>query len=279
MNNFKIEPEDIVIFHIGFGCGGSRHADDFQKLFPNRTVVYGFEPRDDDSNKGIEKYNRGKFINTAIAGSAGVHDFNINKAVSSSSMLKPNSKVCKEYIKPWVQDDWVNTWGDNTKLDKRVKISCITLKDFIITEGVTPDVLIIDAQGMELQIMRGMRDTFDKVKAVWTETEFFPIYTDQDLFYDHYNFLNRYDFRLADLYAMQRWRASKADGEGFLTVAQALWLKRLDGLCGLSDIDLIKQAAIAQVYNKTSYATAILKMYDVQLDIIKGFESLNKIKR
>jgi len=258
---FDVKPEDIVIFHIGFGCGGSRHATDFQNMFPERTVVYGFEPRDDNSNKGIEKYLRGKFINTALHSVNGKFSFNVNKAVSSSSMLEPNDVVCEEHIKPWTQDNWVKTWGDNTKLDKKIRIECRTLGDFINEEGVIPDVLVIDAQGMELEIMKGMGKYFTSVKAVWAEAEFFPIYKNQDLFYDHYKFLDQYKFRLADLYAMQKWRTSEFAGEGFLTVAQALWLKRFDVLFSEfeSDIDLLKCAAIAQVYNKTSYSSAILK--------------------
>jgi len=266
ITDFEVEDKDIVLFVIGAGAGGSAAIDSVVTKFPYRTVIYAFEAREfgDYDKKAYQQYlNLGVrvvVINRAVSGKSGLQKFYLNKQTPSSSLLPPSEKTINEHIVPFTTDRKITTWGENTELDKVVELDAITLKEFIDKEGVTPDLIVADVQGMELEVIKGMGDYIKDVGALFTEVEFYEIYKGQALFSDQTEYYEANNIRLADLYGLQRWHPGPAAGGGFLTVGEALWMRTVDSMFEESDdLKLIKQAAIAFCYEKLSYTYAILE--------------------
>ena len=254
---------DIVIFHLGFGSGGIPTLDGVLNQFPRNCILYGFDAQESsqEDRKSMQMYEdrgvRTKLVTKCISGHSGQQAFYVNKEPSSSSLLPPASQALSEDPRY----SWTRSWGTNTELNYTVELDAISLGDFIQEEGVIPDLLSMDVQGMEYAIMESASNFFDDIGAVFSEVEFFEIYEGQGLFSHQLDFLRKHDIRLADIVHMQYWHPHKADrGAGFLTVGEALWLRTIDSL-DISDkslIKTIKQAAIGFAYNRTSYASAIL---------------------
>tara|TARA_B100001964_G_scaffold6969_1_gene7554 strand:+ start:134 stop:1168 length:1035 start_codon:yes stop_codon:yes gene_type:complete len=279
ISDFEVEDKDIVIFVIGAGAGGSAAIDAVVSKFPYRTVIYAFEAREfgDHDKKAYQHYlNMGVrvvIINRAVSGKSGLQKFYLNKQTPSSSLLPPSEKTINDHIVPFTTDQKITTWGENTELDKEVELDAITLKEFIEKEGVTPDLIVADVQGMELEVIKGMGDYIKDVGALFTEVEFYEIYKGQALFSDQSQYYEVNNIRLAEMYGLQRWHPAPAAGSGFLTVAEALWMRTVDSMfegykgTGKQNMQLIKQikqAAIAFCYDKLSYTYAVLERLCVE---------------
>ena len=229
----KIAPQDIVIFHVGGSMGSYGPIDSIIAKFPTNCVVVGFEARSEEGDEAVDSKLtpmgvRLHLVNAFIGEDDGaIQKFNISKHPESSSGLPPNPEVLDE-ICPVPYHDDVPTWRVNTTLDSKVTFTTKSLKTAIAEFGATPDVLSIDAQGSECAILRGTGDYLKDVLALVTEVEFFEIYSGQGLYSDQASLLGNLGFRLADLLNTQHWFPRVQCGKGLLTVAEALWFKRLD---------------------------------------------------
>jgi hypothetical protein len=184
-------------------------------------------------------------------------------------MFPPAERVATNRM--FVESD-VRIWGENAAPDRVVELATTTL-DLLAEAGTVPppDVLSIDAQGAEHRILRGARRLVDgHVGCVITEVEFEEIYAGQGLFTDQMAFLAERDFRLADLLSQQYWHPAPMIGEGFLTVAEALFLRSHEAfhphLASERRIPkLVKLAAVAACFGRLSYA------YEVMRFLIAGY--------
>jgi FkbM family methyltransferase len=265
-----LPPYKIVLFHIG-GCDGCGPIGAVLRKFPRQCVVFIFEARDSvDGVKMQEYYSSGGVqtiaVDACVSGSLCKRTFYVNKHVEGSSLLPPSSKALGEHIIPYTVPGAVGitTWEDATELDYTIDVQTIRLKEFIEENCVIPDVLSIDAQGVELDIMMGAENVIDYINVVVAETEFFEIYAGQALFHEQFTFLTKHGFRLTDLLGTQKWHPGPAYGMGFLTVAEALWFKQIDAFFSYNkDRDLfvqgIKSAAVAFSFDRFSYAYMLLK--------------------
>jgi FkbM family methyltransferase len=263
-------------------------------MFPKQCVVIAFEAResaDDLETQRAYELNgvRTILVNACIADRTGTGRLFINKQVASSSMLPPSPQAVNEHIAPFAPPE-ITTWGENTELDREIALNTISLGDFLNDRGVTPDVLSIDAQGMELLIMKGMGRAIDLTNAVISEVEFFEIYSGQGLFHEQFGFLAEHGFRLADLLNSQFWHPGPVCGQGFYTVAEALWFKKIDAFLSYNEasdhllLQGIKLAAVGFAFERFSYAYMLLKRLMardeaqvVELCQALGFEVLLKL--
>lgn len=229
----NIAPQDIVLFHVGGSMGSYGPIDAIINKFPRNCVVVGFEARQDEGDQEVDSKLtpmgvRLNLVNAFIGEDDGkVQKFYINKHPESSSGLPPNPEVFDE-ICPVPYQDEPPTWGVNTALDRKVTFTTKSLKTAIAEFGTTPDVLSIDAQGSESAILRGSGDCLQQAVALVTEVEFFEIYSGQGLYSDQAALLADHGFRLADFLNPQSWYPRVQCGKGLLTVAEALWFKRLN---------------------------------------------------
>ena len=265
-----VQPDKIILFHIG-GCGAYGPIDAITHLFPAQCVVFAFEAREDKADMALQEYYNSEgiktyLVNACIAGAPGERDFYVNKHVESSSLFPPSEQALAEHIFPYiVPNSKVITWGENTELDHITKLNVIDLKSFTDTYHIIPDVLSVDAQGAELEIMRGIGDSIKYINAIVSEVEFFEIYKGQGMFHEQVEFLSRYGIRLAELLSPQMWSPGTEYGKGFLTVAEALWFKSIDDFfiannyCENLLIQGIKLAAIGFSFHRFSYSYILMK--------------------
>lgn len=266
--DFRIEPEDIILLHVGGAVGSCDPLALVVNCFPRQCVVFTFEAREVEGDRITKKrYEasgvRTVLVNACIAETAGTSPFFINKHGDSSSMLPPSQQALDEHSPDFPAG--VRTWRDNTELERVITLNTINLQEFIEQQGVSPDVLSIDAQGMELRIMKGAGSAMSLVNAVVSEVEFFEIYSGQGLFHEQMLLLDNYGFRLADLLNSQYWHPGPACGKGFLTVAEALWFRNIKSFLELNAagdcfvMRGIKLAAVAFAFQRYSYSYTLLK--------------------
>lgn len=269
MTKLKVSPQDIVLFHVGGSMGSYGPIDAIIHKFPKNCVVVGFEAREDEGDLAVDTKLtplgvRLHLVNAFIGEKDGkVQDFHINKYPESSSGLPPNPEVIDEICPVPYQND-IPKWGVNTALDRKVEVTTKSLKTTIAELGVAPDVLSIDAQGLEVAILKGSGNCLKRALALVTEVEFFEIYAGQGLYADQAALLHKKGYRLADFLYQQRWYPRVTCGKGMLTVAEALWFKRLNAFfldSGEADFMLrgIKFAAIAYSFEFHSIAYLVLE--------------------
>ena len=274
------DENDIVIYHIG-GEGDYGPAMDVVRRFPRNVRLVIFEARSDTTDlaaagrldaNGI----RMTVVNRAVDEKAGTSDFYVNKFPLSSSLLPPSPIAVDE--DPVYSPHWgpMTSWGQNTELDKVITVDTVSI-DQIVAEGIVPppDIISIDAQGAELRILRGARETLSKhCLAVISEVEFFEIYDTQGLFDDQMQELGQHGFRLVNIFNQQNWHPTSAAGRGFLTVGEAVFIRFLHELprkpgdprrCytnpeNLSDEQLVRLMAIALGFGLYSYSYRITGM-------------------
>ena len=274
MNGFNLL--DIICYHVG-GTGGYGPIDAVLKSpFGANAVVVVFEARDfspDDLLVQEMYYDKGVrtiLVPRCVSDKCGPETFYINKHVASSSMLQPAAKAkSKDPVYSHVR-----TWGENTELDRVIDVETITI-DHLVQSSMAPnpDVLSIDAQGVEYRILQGGSNTIkNDVTCVVTEVEFSEVYEGQHLFCDQFCFLHSLDFMLVDILNSQFWHPAPAAGKGFLTVGEALFLRdyeplflafepyfsseesiRTRALC-----KLMKLAAVSFCFQRLSYAYNIV---------------------
>lgn len=264
----EIQPHQIVILHVGGSLGSYGPIDAVLRYFPRQSVVVVFEARECEEDRLMQSRLEANgahtiLVSACISEANGTSPFFINKHDESSSMLRPSPQALDEHIVGY-SPPGVTTWRQNTEVDRTVTLNTITLGEFTEQQGIVPDVLSIDAQGMELRIMRGASNVLRHSNCVVSEVEFFEVYSGQGLFHEQMLLLDGYGFRLADLLNSQYWHPGPACGEGFFTVAEGLWFKKIDAFLKTSDknhflLRGIKLSALAFAFKRYSYAYALLK--------------------
>lgn len=258
----NISPSDIVIFHVGGGVGGYGPIDHVLKAFPEKCVLFDFEADTPDNLPVITGKVRVHRINACIGKETEQHNFHVNKHRDSSSMLPPASRALKEHLGIFVNIFEVATWEQNTEEEKIITIDTTSLSDIMHSMNIIPDVLSIDAQGMEYDILKGCAEKLHQINSIVTEVEFFEIYKGQGLFSDQMSLLLEHNIRLMEIINFQRWHPGPVIGEGFTTVGEAIWFRCLDDFfkrCNEDNVlEGIKLAAMAYSYSRYSYAYMIL---------------------
>lgn len=195
----------------------------------------------------------------------GEADFYINKHPLSSGLLRANPRYAREvhHAAPDI------TWGENCELDRIVRVRTTTI-DTLAKDLPQADVLSMDTQGAELRILKGASESLRSTLCVITEVEFAPIYEGQPLFDEQMAFLRPYGFRLMDLFSTQPWHPGPKFGLGFLTVAEAVWL-RFD-YESLTREQVETLAKIAAGFGRMSYTLVLLEHIngEVENDMLRS---------
>lgn len=193
---------EIVVYHVGGGDSSIGPIEQVRKSgFPLEVIT--FEALD------------GKCLSDA----EGEADFYVNKSPLSSGLLPPNPRYKDE-----TASTMSGSWGAETTLERQIRVRTTTI-DALRPSYQRPDVLSLDVQGAELRVMRGAAETLRETLCVVSEVEFSPIYEGQPLFGDQAAFLAPYGFRLMEFFYVQSWHPGERFGLGFITVAEAVWLR------------------------------------------------------
>ena len=265
---------EIIVYHVGGGdddIGPTVALID--KLKPYIKLVL-FDARPGSTEVGVESIKtssgvRAELVTVGVDEKTGSSDFFVNKFPLSSSLLPTSSQAGSE------NPNWVhcNTWAENTELDYIIKVPTDSI-DSLVNSGKIPkpDFLSIDAQGAEINILKGASNALhDSILGLVTETEFFEIYKNQGLISDQLNFLESFSIRLTEIYDQQNWYSTAPVGSGFLTVGETLFLKyainpqgkdsSFKGCMNIADLSvekIKKMALISYAFNRISYSYFLL---------------------
>jgi len=136
------------------------------------------------------------------------------KSPASSSLLKPNRELCKDY-----------PYGEMLEVVQQLPLTLNRMDS--VCEDFLPDVMKLDTQGTELEILRGAGQLLDGALAVELEVEFVCQYEDQPTFTDVDVYMREQGFSLRGI-RRTCWR-TKADYEhafgGQLLHGDALYLR------------------------------------------------------
>ncbi|MBI3778768.1 MAG: FkbM family methyltransferase [Gammaproteobacteria bacterium] len=154
-------------------------------------------------------------------------------------------------------------------LKETITIKTVSLDHFIAVNHIPAvDFIKIDIQGAELDVFQGGVSALKNVLAIMTEVEFFPLYENQPLFGDVYEFLVKSDFIFHKFMSLSG-RSLKPtvfnNNPNFATQhmwADAMFLKEPARLGANSPRQLLKLAILAAMYGSPDVSVYCLQEYD-----------------
>ncbi len=177
------------IFDVGAHVGQTTRR--LVKRFPEATV-FSFEP-DPDSFKALERASPAGVQCHSIAlgsknGAATLHRYGLDQ---TNSLLR-KSPEAERYV---VDSSYFANVGE-------VPVRVSTLDTFCEEHNVPGiDFLKIDAQGYELEVLKGASRMLGKpIPAIYLEINFVRYYVGQPLFQEVYEFLYQHGYRLVGIY-------------------------------------------------------------------------------
>jgi FkbM family methyltransferase len=178
---------------------GSLHcleSIEFSKKY-QKSKIFAFEPNPKSYNvclENIKNYSSIEVLNKCVSNFNGITKFypiNEEKTVTNwfdgnrgaSSLYKSNGNA--DHIEKYVQDE--------------IETECITIKSFAEEKNINfIDAVWIDAQGEELNVLKGFESLLKTVKVIHTEIERIPIYENQSLYPEINDYLLDNNFTLVD---------------------------------------------------------------------------------
>ncbi len=184
----KYLPENPVIFEAGGHYGTDTVR--FAKEWPKAKIV-SFEPNPNayeiakETTKGFSNIQR---VNLALNTNNGKAKMNLSYGPSgdkphlfegASSLLEPSEEMKNAYVGPVIE------------------VLCVRLDDWCKNNQVDHfDFMWLDLEGMELQVVQSSPKILDKVKVIYTETNFRQFRVGTTQYPDLKAFLEKAGFRL-----------------------------------------------------------------------------------
>ncbi|WP_162417424.1 FkbM family methyltransferase [Cyclobacterium roseum] len=177
-----------IIFDVGAYQGGIAN-----KLlnYSSNARVFAFEPFPPSFEilkNRLEENSRFKCFQIALSDKEGQLDFYSNNFAETNSLLP--SKILADDISKLTMTKGI------------VKVETLTIDKFCKTHHLDKiDFLKIDVQGNTYQVLQGAKELLknNKIKVIFAEVEFLPIYQGQNLFSEVEIFLRSYGFHLYDI--------------------------------------------------------------------------------
>lgn len=206
-SKINLNKNKLCIIDIG-GAGGIQLR---WKNFEEYIRVIFVEP-DERSYIDLKKH-KFEVINKALWSNKGVKDFYLTKKFQTSSIYKPN----REYL-----DQFPDSNRFNIVDIKKINVSKL---DDIVNNDTQPHFLKLDIQGAELEVLKGSKNTLNKVLGLEVELNFKEIYKNIPLAHDVEIFLKSQGFVLIDYLTFFRWNRTSFDGYGEIIFGDALFLR------------------------------------------------------
>jgi FkbM family methyltransferase len=204
-------PRDESLIFIDVGANEGQTILRMLTEFPN-SKVYAFEPapgtfRTLELNTSAER--RAEVFQLACGASEGTVDFHVTSNHWCSSVLRPSDLGRRFY------GEWYNT-------REVVKVRQTTLDAWAARHGVDRvDVLKVDAQGYDLEVLRGATKVLASgVRAINCECQFAPEYEGCASFSQIDRFLNDHGYALHQLHEVH-----ERGHEQQTTYGDGLWLR------------------------------------------------------
>ena len=181
-----------IIFDVGANHGQTMLA--MAATFPH-AEIYSFEPDPEAFLRLAASASRFDLVHThnvalgSQTGEAKLYRF----AMDMTNSLLPKAPGTEQFL---ADPHYMEEVG-------ATQVNVDTIDRFCAEHTIkTIDLLKIDAQGFDLEVLKGARGLLDTsaIALVYTEVCFVPLYEGQSLFPDIYNFLYERGYRLVALY-------------------------------------------------------------------------------
>jgi FkbM family methyltransferase len=165
-----------------------------------------------------------RFLPYAVTGGDGQRTFRLTRKPAASSLLEPNHRLYEDF-------------PDAERMDvvDRFELETRALGPLLAAEGIAPEFLKLDLQGLEAEVLDSLAGTqLRDILAIHVEVLFAELYVGQCSFADVDGRLRRAGFQLYEL-KRYSWRRRSFDSEryrsrGRIAFADALYLRDPDGL-------------------------------------------------
>jgi FkbM family methyltransferase len=168
-------------------------------------------------------------------------------------------------------------YGNENKVDEVRDVTIRTLDSILDSDAalgsLNPDFLSLDTQGSELNILKGGERVFhNHCVALATEIEFHPMYRDQALFSDIFDFALKHGFHFVGFTYLQEISPNRlpigARAKGVLAFGDALFFRNIDSVRSIATsqndlfLKLLKLAFISLNFGYLEYALQALEAAD-----------------
>ena len=178
-----------VIFDVGANRGHVTLR--YRQLYPDATI-HAFEPLPDFQEE-FHSHHRSdanvRLARMALAENKGTKPFYVNRSADTSSLLRS--------VKIGATSDTA------CQTQQTVSVETTTIDHYLEQNGIAKiDILKMDAQGGELQVLKGAKKALEekRIGLIYTEAFFQEQYEAQPLLYDLASFLRSYNYFLEDIY-------------------------------------------------------------------------------
>lgn len=97
-------------------------------------------------------------------------------------------------------------YPDEQYHQERIEVETTTIAQWANEKGISDvDLVWMDLQGAELKALQGMGELLNRVRILYTEVEFKPLYIDQPLFQEIDQFVRKHGFRLHRKFDRSDW--------------------------------------------------------------------------
>lgn len=244
-------PADVPITLVDIGSSGGI-APQWESV-RNLTVVE-FEPDERAPLRPLRSDIKRVVLRTPLWERAGVLDFHLTAKQQASSLFLPNQEIFDRYPSP-----------ERVATQRTMQIKVDTLANQLNDAGIDRvDFIKLDAQGAELNILRGSEDLLTQsVIGLEIEVEFLPLYHGQPLFGDVDEYVRSLGYELFELRPTQ-WKYAEGAGmksRGQLAFADALYFRTFDSM-DWNDADaarkLLAFIRIAELHERADFAAHLI---------------------
>jgi FkbM family methyltransferase len=211
----------------------------------------------------------------------------ITKNAYASSNLEPNPSYSNYYCELHLDGEVEGVMlqnavydvvygNDNSVVEVRnvdIRTLDYILKSTASPHSLAPDFLSLDTQGSELNILKGGEQTFhDYCVALATEIEFHPMYKDQPLFSDIFDFALRHGFHFVGFTYLQEISSNRLPlgvrAKGVVAFGDALFFRNIDSVRSIARsqnelyLKLLKLAFIALNFGYLEFALQVVDAAD-----------------
>jgi FkbM family methyltransferase len=182
----KVDPNFTPNVILDIGSRDLDQSIEFSTVYPE-AKIYAFEPNPAQFSICEQKskaYSQINVFQKAISENNGTLDFYVTHGnVGASSLLEP-----------------ISVPFGTTQAFSKIQVESIRLKDWLYENKITEvDVLWIDAQGLELSVLKSLEETIQKVKFIHCEAAERPYYKGHLLKNEVDEFLKQQNFSLTFL--------------------------------------------------------------------------------
>lgn len=126
-------------------------------------------------------------VAAALSDQTGTASFEVNEFDYSSSLLKIDPRN--------------STWfGRSLKVADTIRVPTLSLRDLLDQQGLKElDLLKLDLQGAERLVLTGGESVLPRIRVIYSEVLFEPMYSGCWLFWDIHDFLSHRGFKLCGL--------------------------------------------------------------------------------